>query len=210
MTVGRQLLGPSADAVPPLPGPSLLEAWVLGDPVPLGAGLALVGLAVAWFMGRGKRSGRGLVAGGVLVLLALVVLAAGLLTTTAREQMLRATRALTASIAAVDLAAVEPLLDVHVRVDAPGRLNKALGLSLRGRDEVLGVIERRLRGRYSAQVLEVRAVADGPEVGRSQVRVRGLNPDGSWLGHSWWEIDWYKRPEGWVAAEIEPLWIQGL
>lgn len=204
-----QLQGPSADQVPPLPSAPLLEVWLFEQPTALAVAAAVIGLAVGvGLIGRGKRPV------GLLVLLIGVVLAAGLVLTgrlieTPRETIKQRSADLAVATASGDGPAASDILDDGVSIRQPDFRFPA-NIERRGRDAVVAEIEALadLRAVATIQVLETRASVESPRVGRTHIRVRALNNDGGWLGHSWWKIDWVKRGDAWLAAEITPLWIQ--
>ena len=80
---------------------------------------------------------------------------------------------------------------------------------MNSRESVIALIRLRAATQLGrAEVLETRAAVDGPNVGRTQLRVRAYGTADNILGHSWWAIDWQKFDGTWLAIETKPLWVQ--
>ena len=203
-----QLQGPTADQVPPLPTAPMWEVWTLEQPLVPALVLAGVGIVLGLTLHqRGKRA-----VGGLLLALGLLagvgVYIAGTLIETPRERIRGLSADLARATAEADIPAVRGILDPAVRISQPGF--RFPSIERRGIEEVVREIEQ-LEGTgavASIEVLETRASSENPRTGRSHIRVRALNSEGGWLGHSWWEIDWVKRDDRWLAVEITPLWVQ--
>ena len=80
-----------------------------------------------------------------------------------------------------------------------------------GKDRVLRLVQTRGASIVqSASTKEVRAGLLGPQVARTQIKIR---VDGDMVpSNSWWLIDWNRSSpdsDDWVAVYIEPIWIQG-
>ncbi|MGP1273199.1 MAG: hypothetical protein ACTS22_07685 [Phycisphaerales bacterium] len=203
-----QLQGPTPDQVPPLPAAPLLEVWTLEQPLPAALGVALVAGAVAVASARRGRRVSAWVAAIVGLGLSAGLLVAAAVIDTPRELLRERSGQLARAAAAGDAATAASLLDEAVAVRQPDF--RFPSIERTGRDAVLREIEAlaSLRAVASVDVLETRAAIDAQRVGRSHIRVRALNGDGGWIGHSWWEIDWVRRDGDWLAYEITPLWVQ--
>lgn len=204
-----QLQGPSADQVPPLPAAPTLELWLFEQPTALAIAAAVLGVALAaGLISRGKR-GPGYLALAVGLALAAGLVVTGRLVETPRETIRGRSADLAVATASGDAASASAILDEGVSIRQPDFRFPA-NIERFGRDAVIAEIEAfaDLRAVATIQVLETRAAVESPRVGRTHIRIRALNNDGGWLGHSWWEIDWVKRGDDWLAAEITPLWIQ--
>lgn len=203
---GVQIGGPTGAEVPALPAAPAWEVWLLETPL-IVAGV-LVALGVAGLVRRGRvwRS-----AGAALIAAGLGVYAAGFLIETPRETLVGRTHELVAAASSADAGALRGVLDEGAAVVAPRGRSRGFPVAYAGREAIIAAAVSRLPGLGIGRVvvLEVRSAVDGPEVGRTHVRVRAEGEGGAWLGHAWWEIDWVRREAGWLAAEIEPLWVQG-
>jgi hypothetical protein len=204
--VVAQLGGPTGAEVPPLPAAPAWEVWLLESPAIAAAVLGVLGCVLLVRRGLWSRA-----AGGLLIVAGLGVFGAGWLVQTPREAMSERTRELVAAVAGGEAGAMRGLLDEAVTVASARGQSRGLPVAYEGREAIIAAATSRLPGLgiRRVAVLEVRAAVDGPEVGRTHVRVRAEGEGGAWLGHAWWEIDWVRRDQGWLAAEIEPLWVQG-
>lgn len=203
------LQAPTIEALPPAP---LLERFLFEQPLLPMAVLALLALiAVIAFASRNQRRR------GVLVAVVLVALAGGVyllatLVTTEREELLERTEALIGATANVDRAAMGGLLTEDASLRTTGALERVLA-SIDGRDSIISRASQSLEGRYRVntwEILDRQATTDGPNVGRTLVRV-GVDVDGfSRTHYSWWRLHWERGPDGqWRCFELEPLWILG-
>ena len=199
---------PDPANIPELPAPPIFERLLFENPWLLAVILGVVGIAAGFTLFRAGRTRAGGIA--ALAMLALAGLAAFVSNTveTAREQLSAQTRELVRAAAEGDVPAARSLLAENARITG----GFAIIQSVSGRDRVLQLIERDLK-RYAGvndhRVLEVRAHRDGPNLGRTHVRVR-VEGNG-YMNFSWWRLDWRDPGDGtWRAINIEPLWIQGL
>ena len=132
--------------------------------------------------------------------------------TTPREEIKERTAELVAAVAASDYQASRAMMSDTVRIgpsdNASGVAKSRMPRITRPEQlESAMNLTRALVG--SHQILETRAGLDSPAIGRTLVRVRVSGPNGELLGHSWWEIEWRKSGETWLATRIEAIWIQG-
>jgi hypothetical protein len=196
----------------PLPGPPVLQHYVLESPSLLVAVLVAGGLAT---LAVGRRSARARwvpLAGTALVLAGVVVLALAAVVRTDREAVEGATRELVRATAALDQPAMDALLadDVQLLTDL-----EVPGLARLSRLDKGGILSqsRRALGHdfplESASVPECRAEITGRNVARSQVHVRA-NFAGWGVPHnSWWVLDWRRDPGRWRAITIRPVSMDG-
>lgn len=202
-----QLTGPDTAAVPDLPPAPLHEAWLFENPLWLSLALVAIGVVVALMMLRLGKARLGLLGGGVAVLLGAGTFAAGHLVETPRETLAADTARLVQATATADAATMRELLHPDVTL----RRGRARFIpEITGRESLLAIAGDRIpRAIGRVVVLETRAGLDGPNVARTQTRLRTLGPDGQLFGHSWWGLDWQQRDGTWTVVGIEPLWIQG-
>lgn len=191
--------------LPELPAAGPFEHWLFEAPVLPAAALVILGL-VAFIAMRRTKWNMGI---GLPALLAGVVLGAGVyllgsLTVTDREVLALRSADLVAAAGDGDANALSALLDERVRV-------RSVFASVSGRDAVVNLARTRApRVIESAETRAVHAGLFGPQVARTQIRVR---VQGEFVPSlSWWAVDW-KRPtpdsDQWVATHIEPIWVQG-
>lgn len=148
---------------------------------------------------------------GVLVALAGGVYLLSTLVTTEREVLLQRTEALIAATARVDDAALRDTLTEDALLRTSGAIERVLR-SIDGRAGIIDGARQNLQGRYRItewEILDRQATIDGPNVGRTLIRV-GADADGiSRTHYSWWRLHWERGPDGrWRCFEIEPRWIQ--
>ncbi len=200
-----------APAIEPLPSAPLLERFLFEQPLIPVVVLAILAIVAAIaFASRGQRR-RGLLIAVVLAAVAAGVYTAASVVTTERERMLERTAALIAATATVDTASLNRLLTEDASLRASGDIERALG-SIEGLAEIMDQAEYRLQGRYRITDWEIhdrQATLDGPNVGRTLVRV-GVDVESFGRTHySWWRLHWERTPDGqWRCFEIEPRWIQ--
>lgn len=205
-----QLQGPTTADVPQLPPTPLHETWLLEQPLPVAivALLLLGGIGLAMLRRGNKARGLALLSASLLAASGLMTL--GAIVETPREAISSRSSELVGVVADGDLARLEGLLDLSATISQPN-FRFPFRIERSGREAVLEEV-RQFAGSGvvgSLVVLERRAATEGPQVGVSQVRVRALDGEGGWVGHSWWRLDWVLRDRGWVVRDIRPLWFQG-
>lgn len=194
-----------------LPPPPLLERFLFEQPLLPIAVLALLAIiAVVAFAGRNQRR-RGLLVAGVLVAVAGGVYLASVLVTTDRETLLGRTEVAIGATAQVEIDAMREILTEDAYLRTAGAIARVQP-SVEGRTEIIDLAARRLQSRYRVsqwEILDRQATIDGPNLGRTLVRV-GVDVDGfSRTHYSWWRLHWERGPDGvWRCFELEPLWIQ--
>lgn len=196
------------ERLPPAP---LLERFLFEQPLlPIAVLVLLALIAAIAFAGRSQRR-RGLIVAGVLIALAAGVYLVSMLVTTDRETLLARTEVAIGSVALLDGGTMREVLTEDVYLRTAGAIAR-LQPSVEGRSEIIDLAERRLRGSYHVtdwKILDRQATIDGPNLGRTLVRV-GVDADGiSRTHYSWWRLHWERGPDGvWRCFELEPLWIQ--
>ncbi|MFI4915919.1 MAG: hypothetical protein ACIAS6_05350 [Phycisphaerales bacterium JB060] len=200
-----------APPITPLPPAPLLERFLLEQPLLPVIVLALLAIiAVVAFFGRSQRR-RGLLVAGILIAIAGAVYATASLVTTEREHLQARTVELIGATAQADTAALQDLLTEDASLRVTGELSRVLQ-PLDGREAILDAATYRLRGRYTIDGWSIRdsqATIDGPNVGRTLVRVGVDASSFSRTHYSWWRLHWERGPGGvWRCFEIEPRWIQ--
>lgn len=202
-SVGSAVLARSASVLaeipPPLQETGAFRKWVLEQPLPLTAVLVLAGVVV-WFILRGQgKTKEGTRVGGVLVLLAVVVMALGTLIETEQEKLKARTRELVAAVASANVTKVGPMLTDDVYAQPFGfprnvifaKMESTLGGSLKIKEHKISTL---------------RAVLEGQNAARTQLRVHVVADGALYNGPvgSWWMIHWRKDASGvWKADEIE-------
>ncbi|MFG0283069.1 MAG: hypothetical protein ACF8R7_01485 [Phycisphaerales bacterium JB039] len=193
---------------PSLPTAPLADRLLLDNPVPAVLALLAAGLIGLWLLRRAGRGRLGLAAGGAGVALAIAAYVAATVIETPREALKGRTRALIGAVAEVDTRALDDLLDGSVQVRLTGA---GIRLDALGKGEIIGRAEEYMTGAYAVDewsVTSLQAVADGPEVGRTQVRVRVIPEATRFPTSSWWAVDWELIGGAWRAVEIELLQVQ--
>lgn len=196
------------ERLPPAP---LLERFLFEQPLlPIAVLVLLALIAAIAFAGRNQRR-RGLIVAGVLVAVAAGVYLASMLVTTERETLLERTEVAIGSVALLDVGTMREVLTEDLYLRTAGAIAR-LQPSVEGRTEIIDLAERRLKGSYHVtdwKILDRQATIDGPNLGRTLVRV-GVDADGiSRTHYSWWRLHWERGPDGvWRCFELEPLWIQ--
>ena len=190
---------------PSLPAPPLLDRLLLENPVPAVLVALAAGFILMWLLRRAGRRRLAFAAAAAGIALAAAAFLAGSTIHTPREALKARTRALVAAAAEVDASALDDLLDRSVRVTLT-----AGGIRL-GELDKAGVIARTedyMRGAYAVEswsVPTLQAAADGPEVGRTLLRVVVTPEATRFPTGSWWAIDWELIGGEWRAVEIELL-----
>ncbi len=192
--------------LPELPQSGLIDQWVLESPIPLALGL--LGIAAIVFGAlRTTRYAKkvGIPALAIGLVLAGAVLLVGFFVTTDAENLKARSRTLVNAVIESDRPSLELLLDEQVRV-------QSRFASRSGRSRILDLAESQAAPIIeSAAVKEVRVGLYGPQVARTQIKVKVQADMVPPL--SWWTLDWTRpSPESgdWVVTHIEPLWIQGI
>lgn len=203
------------NAVRPLAATPAIERILFEEPLPLILGFCVAGVAgFIWFNQRAKL--RQAIAA---IVIGLAFAAAGWLAsrivTTPREAIRSAAATLVEATATGDGATLRGLVDPGVTVQSG---NRDVPITLtQGVDAVVMLVNSTLgpSGRYpvqSAEIMENQATLDGPEVARSQVRVRVVQRSGSGFHtFAWVRVDWRRDGNSWKARTIEPLavWLPG-
>lgn len=203
------LQAPTIDRLPAAP---LLERFLFEQPLlPVAVLVLLAVIAVIAFAGRNQRR-RGMMVAGVLVAGAGVIYLVSTLVTTEREELLQRTEVLIGATARVDSSVLADMLTADAAMRTSGGLSRWVP-SIEGRAEIIDGASRNLQGSYRVrewEILDRQAAIDGPNVGRSLIRV-GVEVDGfSRTHYSWWRLHWERGPDGqWRCFEIEPRWILG-
>ena len=193
---------------PPLPPAPLPDRLLLEHPLPAVLVLLLGGLIALWVLRRAGKLRFGLAAGGAGVALAIAAYVLATLVERPRETLKAQTRALIGAVAEVDRRALDELLDGSAQVRLTGA---GIRLDALGKGEIIGRTEEYMAGAYAVEewsVMSLQAVADGPEVGRTQVRVRVIPEATRFPTSSWWAVDWEKIGGAWRVVEIELLQVQ--
>lgn len=202
------LQAPTVEALPAAPA---FERFLFEQPWPVSILLALLAI-LAWlaFRARGQRR-RGSAVAAVLAALVLGVHALASSVTTDREAIVGRTVELIEATAAADVAALGGILASETTLRSEGAIRRVLP-TIRGTGEILGQVERSLGNQFrvtSVSMPDRQATLDGPNAGRSQVRVAVEAEAFSRTHVSWWRLHWERGPDGaWRCFEIEPLWIQ--
>jgi hypothetical protein len=190
---------------PTLPSPPLAERLLLENPVPAVLVALAAGFIAMWMLRRAGRKRTNLAAAGAGVALAAVAFAVGRMVETPREALKARTRALVEAVAEADSAALDDLLDRSVQVTLSGGGIRLGNLDKR---EIIARAEDYMRGSYAVEswsVPTLQAAADGPEVGRTLLRVVVTPEATRFPTGSWWAIDWERIGGAWRAVEIELL-----
>lgn len=190
---------------PSLPSPPLAERLLLENPVPAVLAALAAGFIAMWLLRRAGRKRLGLVIAGAGVLIAAAAYLVGEAVETPREALKARTRALVAAVAEVDTAALDDLLDRSVTVQLRGG-----GIQLGDLDKsaIIARTEGYMGGAYAVEswsIPTLQAAADGPEVGRTQLRVVVTPEATRFPTGSWWAIYWEWIDGRWRAVEIELL-----
>lgn len=196
---------PQQTPPPPLPSAPMADRLLLENPVPAVLVALAAGFLAMWLLRRAGRRRLALAAAGAGIALAAVAFLVGRMIETPREALKDRTRALVEAAAEVDTAALDDLLDRSVRVRLTGG-----GIRLGELDKggVIARAEDYMSGAYAVEswsVPTLQAAADGPEVGRTQLRVVVTPEATRFPTGSWWAIDWELIDGKWRAVEIELL-----
>ncbi|MBX3358493.1 MAG: hypothetical protein KF745_08695 [Phycisphaeraceae bacterium] len=197
-----------SSSVPPLPSPPFLAHHFLESPATVAGTFAILGALLFFILERRGKATYGIAAGGLLVLLgaATVLLACSIETT--RETLAARTREIIALVARRDSAAVAPAL-------APDVSLAVLGVPFRwDRERLLRAVEERLAGDLAIKehsVTSTSATLDGPDLARTQARIRVNLEAFGMPTSSWWRLTWRHDPDGpWRIIAIEALQIDAV
>lgn len=203
------ILGPIAptlaSAPPPLPPSPALERWLFERPVVLGFFLAAFAVAAFLVLNRRGDAKRGVLAGLVLLVLAIAVVATGLGVETRRERLIRLSNEFVDAVVEGDAPAATGLLadDLVVALGStpiPG----GAGLARRAIEtfgENVSVSEYIVTD-------ESAAVGKGTNSGASQFLVRATSDLGP--GTAWVRLNWrYDPSDDWTIYLIEVLRVNG-
>ncbi len=207
-----QILGPDEGSLPTLPETPVLERWLFESPTLLVGLLVVLGFVALIAAARRKKRKVPLVGAGVLFVLAAGVYITADRVTTDREVITERTAELVAAVAEGDAQGVRAILAEPFRINPSDNASGSARRVPRITDfeQIRTAIEKWIDPLIgSHQILETRAGMDGSGIGRTLVRVRVRMPDGGLLGHSWWEIEWRRSGDTWLATRIESIWIQG-
>ncbi len=199
---------PPIEALPPTP---LLERFLFEQPLLPTAVLAVLAvIAAVAFLRRNQRK-RGLIVAGVLAVVAGGVYLTATSVTTERETLLDRTEAVIGATAQAQGPILQDMLTENALLRTSGAIARVLP-SVEGRDEIITKVEQNLGGRYRVtrwEILDRQATIDGPNVGRTLIRVGVEAEAASRTHYSWWRLHWERGPDGvWRCFELEPLWIQ--
>lgn len=202
------LQAPSIEPLPPTP---LMERFLFEQPLLPVAILALLAIIAAVAFAKRRQRTRGLIVAGVLLALAAGVYLTATMVTTDRETLLDRTADLIGSTAQAQTAVLPAMLTEEASLRTAGDIARVLP-SVDGRDRILALVDQYLQSRYRVstwKILDQQATIDGPNVGRTLIRV-GVESNGfSRTHYSWWRLHWERGPDGvWRCFELEPLWIQ--
>jgi len=192
--------------LPELPQSGFIDQWVLESPIPLALGLLAIAVIVFGALRTTRYAKKiGIPALAIGLVLAGAMLLVGFFITTDAEHLRTRSRAIVSAVAEGDRPSLESLLDKQVRV-------QSRFASRSGRSRILDLAESQAAPIIeSAAVKEVRVGLYGPQVARTQIKVKVKADMVPPL--SWWTLDWTRpSPESndWVVTHIEPLWIQGI
>ena len=202
----RMMCVMTLSAVPSLPDPPMIEHYLFESPGLGVVALVIIGIGAFVVLNRRAQPARGIAGGGVCVLLAAAWWATASLVTTPREVLIARSVVLVDLAGSGDSDEIALMLDEQIRVVA--------WRDSAGREKLLDDLERVVRGRggvESARVVASSGTLDGPNVGRTHVRIR---VEASSLAPplSWWRIDWVLRGDQWRAVRLEwldaPDWVR--
>jgi len=190
----------SGGGVTPLPRGPMVERLLFEEPWAVMGLVVLVGLALVFGFYKQGRVRSAAVVGVVSVLVAGGVYGLSRAVTTEREALVRESVVLVRLVSEGDRDGVERMLhpDAVLVANMPA-------WSEMDRRAILARIHGVLRGmELRTAVLNGRATLDGPNVARSQVRVRVQ--DAHFADLAWWGLDWRRDAgEGWRVVRIQRL-----
>lgn len=187
--------------VPTLPSPPLFEHLLFEAPLGPVAVLAALGVIALVMFNRRAELKRGVATACVLFAAAVGVWITAATVTTDRERITTRSRELVEAVGRVDVDAVGDYLADEVRLVG--------WQDTESRERILRMVEDEVRGRVgvtSARVVRSQAVIDGPNVGRTYVRVH-VEADQLAPPYTWWRLDWACENGEWRVVRIE--WLDG-
>ncbi len=197
--------------IDPLPQAPLFERFLFEQPVLPAVVLGLLAVvAFIAFSNTGKRKvglavalGLALAAGAIYTIAALVV--------TPRETLLERTEQFIGAAATADTAALARILSDDARLNSTGDLAR-IQPSIDAIQPILDRVDQVVGRQFSIDrwvIADRQATLDGPNTGRTLVRVGVDSPTFSRTHYSWWRLHWERSDDGqWRCFEIEPRWIQ--
>jgi hypothetical protein len=199
---------PKSNPPPPLPAGPFFERLLFEQPFGLATGFALAAVVAFVALNRNGKARTAVLAAGACAALALGSHLLSTMVVTPREQIAAATRALVDATAKADIGALDPMLAPDVRFSSrlslPGMSIPPSGFD---KPTLLTAVSRLFGQAYPLKdhsVKEVQSSIDGPNSGRTQVKV--------WVqiegipNTSWWLVRWRMDADGqWRATTIEPL-----
>ncbi|MBU6412467.1 MAG: hypothetical protein KGS45_03260 [Planctomycetes bacterium] len=193
----------------PLPGPGLVDRWVLESPGSLVLGGVILVIALIIAGRRAVWGNRALVVGGVIAVLGAAVIAASLLVQTDREVIQSRSEEITIAVVNANRSEMERLMGANLQVTyfgAPQGLNKQETIERVTTLHTNGILRE-----VKASVAEVQASADNQRFGRSQIKVSASGDiTGGYPTLSWWKLEWEKVDGAWKVIAVEPISIPGM
>jgi hypothetical protein len=196
--------------VPALPDPPALERYLLEDPFYPVLLLIVAGVVLFFWLNQAGRGRQALLAAAACLAGAGAMFTLATLVTTTRETLLARTESLVGAVGRADTAAISAMLGPDVRatvLSAPQEWNK---------EAILRQVESNLGpgGRWAvkeAEVVAAAAAVDGPNTGRTQVRVRVTLEALGLPSLSWWRLHWRRDSDGaWRVTGIDVLEVDGV
>lgn len=191
--------------LPPAPP---FDRWVLEQPVPLAAACLIAAFAVMVILQRRGDTKRGLIGGGVLVLVGVAVLATGMLIQTPRERLTRLTSEFIRRVFAADAVWAEATLADALVIASGGQVYDTFG-----KEQLVATIHN--FGAFDTREWAERprgSAIDGEGLGRTHSTIR---VSAAYMGNqtipSTWEFTW-RRPhpkDSWQVTRIECLTMFG-
>ena len=200
--------------VPRLPDPPAITHYLLESPWFAVVGLALAGAIALIVMNRRGRAGQGAtIMLAAFALAALVAIVASLVEPQ-REALIRQTRELVARTAAVDTAALGPMLSDRVSITSTPTLGITLPVD---KASLLESVRRYLGDTFrivNHSTGGEQASIEGSNTARTQLRVWvELDRDQAMIGApigSWWRIDWRREGDQWRVSGLTLMQLDGV
>lgn len=199
---------PNFPSPPPLPQPPILEHLALESSGWPAAVIALLGLSCFLVLNARGRSGTAVKVAGGAILLAAVVWGAGRYIETPREKLVAQTARLVNAVAAANITAADALLaqDAKLEGGRTGFSTDRAGI-LRRVSGTLGGLSKL----HSWAILSSQPYVPDKGPAQSMILVRVETQTERLVNFSWWLVDWKLSATGqWMATRIEPLAIQGM
>jgi len=193
----------------PLPSAPIMESLLFEKPLILGGLLLIAALVAAVRLNSLGRLKQALGIGLLLAALSATIFILAANVETDRERMESRTRKLIGAVSRAETAQIEAMLDDSCRLSAP------LITAISDKRGILHLVETNFKpsGTFAvkeAAVLEMQASKDGPNVGRTQVKVRASGTSGG-VSVSWWRLDFQLvREDEWTVVGITALDVGGL